>query len=68
MPEKCKLKYLRICENEDLAYEIFDKWIVFLNQNFFTSKEEKLNKIEDIKSKDFKLYQAMKEDINAGLY
>ncbi len=68
MPEKCKLKYLKICENEDLAYEIIDKWNVYLNQNIFTSKEEKLKKIENIKSKDLKLYQAMKEDIDAELY
>lgn len=68
MPEECKLKYLEICENEDLAYEVIDKWIVFLNQNIFASKEEKLKKVEDIKSKDFKLYQTMKEDIDAGLY
>lgn len=68
MPEKCKLKYLKICENEDLVYEVIDKWNVFLNQNVILSKEEKLKKLELIKNKDFKLYQAMKEDINAELY
>ncbi len=68
MPEKCKLKYLKICDNEDLVYEVIDKWNLFLNQNIFVSKEEKLKKIEEIKNKDFKLYQAMKEDINARLY
>ena len=68
MPEKCKLKYLKICENEDLVYDVIDKWNAFLNQNFFASKEEKINKVKEIKNKDFKLYQAMKEDIDASLY
>lgn len=68
MPEKYKLKYLEICENEDLVYEVVDKFNVFLNRNVVVSKEEKIEKLELIKNKDFKLYQAMKEDINAGLY
>ncbi len=68
MPEKCKLKYIEICENEDLVYEVVDKWNVFLNQNIGISKDEKLGKLELIKNKDFKLYQAMKEDISDGLY
>lgn len=68
MPEKIKLKYIQICENEDLVYETIDKWNVYLNQNIFLSKEEKLSQIESIKNKDIKLYQAMKEDINAELY
>lgn len=68
MPEKCKLKYLRICENEDLVYEIIDKWNVFLNKKVFFSKEEKIEELEQIRNKDFKLYQSMKEDIDVGLY
>ena len=68
MPEKYKLKYLEICENEKLVYEVIDQWNIFLNKNAFASKEEKLEKIEFIKNKDFRLYQVMKEDINAGLY
>ena len=44
MPEKCKLKYLKICNNEDLVYDVIDKWNLFLNQNTFVSKEEKLKK------------------------
>ncbi|MCI8467802.1 MAG: hypothetical protein HFI08_06435 [Bacilli bacterium] len=68
MPEKCKLKYLKICNNEDLVYDVIDKWNLFLNQNTFVSKEEKLKKLEEVKSKDSNLYQAMKEDIDARLY
>jgi hypothetical protein len=68
MPEKCKLKYLKICNNEDLVYDVIDKWNLFLNQNTFVAKEEKLKKIEEVKSKDSNLYQAMKEDIDARLY
>ena len=68
MPENCKLKYLRICENEDLVYEIIDKWNVLLNQKVIFSKEEKLEELEQIRNKDFKLYQSMKEDIDAGSY
>ncbi len=68
MPEKCKLKYLKICNNEDLVYDVIDKWNLFLNQNTFVAKEEKLKKLEEVKSKDSNLYQAMKEDIDARLY
>lgn len=68
MPEKCKLKYLEISENEDLVYEIIDKWNVLLNKKVLLSKEEKIRELEQIKNKDFKLYQSMKEDIYAGLY
>ena len=68
MSEKCKLKYLKICNNEDLVYDVIDKWNLFLNQNTFVSKEEKLKKLEEVKSKDSNLYQAMKEDIDARLY
>ena len=31
-------------------------------------QEEKLKKLEEVKSKDSNLYQAMKEDIDARLY
>lgn len=68
MPEKCKLKYLEICEDADLVYEVVDKWNLFLTHNMIMSKEEKLEKLETIKSKNPNLYQAMKEDINAELY
>ena len=68
MPENCKLKYLKICNNEDLVYDVIDKWNLFLNQNTFVAKEEKLKKLEEVKSKDSNLYQAMKEDIDARLY
>ena len=68
MPELCKLKYLKICNNEDLVYDVIDKWNLFLNQNTFVAKEEKLKKLEEVKSKDSNLYQAMKEDIDARLY
>ena len=40
MPEKCKLKYLKICKNEDMVYEVVDEWNVFLNQNPFCSEEK----------------------------
>lgn len=68
MPEKCKLKYLEICKNEDLVYEIIDAWNIFINKNNFVSKEEKLSKIEQVKNIDFELYKAMRDDINAELY
>lgn len=68
MPEKCKLKYLQICQNEDLVYEIIDKWNIFLNKKILFSKEEKLEELDKIRNKDFKLYQSMKEDIEGGLY
>lgn len=68
MLEKCKLKYLKISENEDLVYEIIDKWNVLLNKKVLLSKEEKIRELDQIKNKDFKLYQSMKEDIYAGLY
>lgn len=68
MPEECKLKYLKICENEDLVYEIIDKWNDFLNKKILFSKEEKIKELEQIRNKDFKLYQSMKEDIDGGLY
>lgn len=68
MPEKCKLKYLEICQNEDLVYEIIDAWNIFINKNNFVSKEEKLSKIEQVKNIDFELYKAMRDDINAELY
>lgn len=68
MPEKCKLKYLEICQNEDLVYEVIDEWNVFFIKNIFNSKNEKLANLERIKDKDFNLYKAMRDDINAGLY
>lgn len=68
MPEKCKLKYLEICQDEDLVYEIIDEFNLFLQQNPFCSTEEKLDKLEKIKYKDFHLYQVIKEDINARIY
>lgn len=68
MPEKYKLKYLNICDNENLVYEIIDEWNILLSKNIFSSKEEKLKKLESIKEKDFNLYQIMKGDINNGSY
>ena len=68
MPEKCKLKYLKICKNQDLVYEVIDEWNIFLYQNISASKEEKMEMLEQIKTKDFLLYQSMKEDINDELY
>lgn len=68
MLEKCKLKYLEVCKNEDLVYEIIDQWNIFLNQNIFSSNEEKIEELEKIKNIDMKLYQSIKEDIDAGLY
>ncbi|MCI8777680.1 MAG: hypothetical protein HFI86_03330 [Bacilli bacterium] len=68
MPENCKLKYLEICQNEDLVYEIIDRWNILLNKNIFNSKEEKIEKLEQVKNIDFELYKAMRDDINAELY
>lgn len=68
MPENCKLKYLEICQNEDLVYEIIDRWNILLNKNVFNSKEEKIEKLEQVKNIDFELYKAMRDDINASLY
>ena len=68
MPENCKLKYLEICQNEDLVYEIIDRWNIILNKNIFNSKEEKIEKLEQVKNIDFELYKAMRDDINAELY
>lgn len=68
MPEKCKLKYLKICKDENLVYEIIDKFNTLLNQNILSSKEEKLKQLNQIKNKDIKLYRSMKENINAEIY
>lgn len=68
MPEAYKLKYLEICENEDIVYEFVNNWNILSNKNAFMSKEEKIKQLEYIRKKDFKLYQVMKEDINAELY
>lgn len=39
MPEKCKLKYLEICQNEYLVYEIIYARNIFINKNNSVSKK-----------------------------
>ncbi len=68
MIEKLKLKYRKICNDVQFFYKIMDDWNSFLLANPRISKEEKLRKLEEIKEIEPNLYQAMLEDIYAGLY
>lgn len=66
MQEKLKLKYLKLCKNEDVFYQIMNDWNIYLIKNKIASKEEKVQKLASIKEIEPHLYQIMLEDIYEG--